>query len=169
MLDLHCRRPSTAQRQLQHQDELQQSRSRRIKSQIIRQRSKVMIGVARSEQRRTKREYIAAKIATEHKVRQAKGFTLPKFGPGPRNQMHAVSRASTPTYFTQERWRPDTSPQSTPGANSLRPLDQHPQEPIDNACSIAFGQLANPNLNQGRGLHRPSSSMRMLRPNSVAW
>ena len=169
MLNLLCRRPSTAQLQLQHQDELQQSRSRRIKSQIIRQRSKMMIDVARSEQRRTKREYIAAKIATEHKVRQAKGFTLPTFGPGPRSQIHAVSSASPPTYFTQERWRPDTSPQSTPGANSLHPFDQHPQAPIDNARSIAFGQLANPNLNQGRGLQRPSNSMRMSRPNSVAW
>ena len=169
MLNLRCRRPSTAQRQLQHQDELQRSRSRRTKSQIIRQRSKVMIDVARSERRRTRNQYIAAKIATEHKVRQAKGFTLPTFGPGPRSQIHDVSRASTPTYVTQERRRPDTSPHSTYSASSLHPFDQHPQEPVDNAHNIAFGQLANPNLNQGRGLHRSSSSMSISRPNSVAW
>jgi hypothetical protein len=184
--DRQNRRPTTAQRQLQYQDELRQSRPR-LKSQLFGRpepdRTRHLMDAARIERRRTHTEYIAAKIATETKARQAKGFVLPTFGPGAlgissadsplAQQQHrarypkngGAARATTPTNFMQERRRPDSSPEQSPRAG-VHPYDQY----------VHAMNLANPNQNQGRsskashghdqgqGQGRPSS-----RPKSVAW
>eukprot|EP01043_Picozoa_sp_COSAG02_P042579 COSAG02_NODE_3629_length_6450_cov_3.065816_2_plen_176_part_00 len=167
---LHCRRPSTAERQLQRQNELQQSRSRRLHSQHLRQRSKVTMATARSERRRTQKEYIAAKIAKETKARRLKGFTLPTFGPRPPDtSVAASSRTPVPMSFVQQQRRPGTSPEPSSQADIVHLFDQHPGLPLESEITAS---IANPNLNQGRvSPRRPHSSIAMnsTRPNSVAW
>jgi hypothetical protein len=166
---LHCRRPSTAERQLERQNELQQSRSRRLHTQHLRQRSKVIMDTARSERRRAQKEYIAAKIATETKARRLKGFTLPTFGPRPPDtSVVAASRTPVPMSFMQLQ-RPGTSPEPSSHADIVHLFDRHSGLPLDSEITA---RIANPNLNQGRGSpRRPPSSIAMnsTRPNSVAW
>jgi hypothetical protein len=168
---------------------VQQSRFRRRQSRHLRQhlcqRSKVTMATARSERRRTQKEYIAAKIATETKARRVKGFTLPTFGPRPPDtsaadamqqhlqttRRHAVSRASMPMSFMQVQRRPGTSPEPSSRADIVNLFDQHVGPPVRAPVdSESTARIANPNLNQGRGSpRRPPSSITRARPTSVAW
>lgn len=156
------RRPSTAQRQVQHQDVIRQSRTRRLKSQHLRQRTKVMMKTARIEQRRTQREYIAAKIATETKHREVKGFTLPAFQPS-QHAGAGRSRAFTPTSFTRKR--PSTSPEPSSRVDQAHSFNQYLEQSIGGDTA---NRLANPNLNQGR-VFPMRLSFSKDRPKSVAW